>query len=252
MFGTACKLPPALFALLALTAASVGAEPMRERKEKTLLETTRAVYSVFQKDTEVGTETVTRYLYNDNTIVYKATVKLEMSSDTSIDQESELVLEEESRFPRSYRLDKSARNAEMIHEIQVTVEMFANVARSTTEVQGHVVERIVVLPAGTPLMSVDVVHPIYQLLFWYDREKGGRQAFQVLEVMRNRPDDVVLELRDRQSVSVGGELVETDVYVLHWTSHAVSYFVDGEGRVVAANLGFLRAELVEWTSWEEG
>lgn len=249
MFDAVCKGVLALVMIGAVVSAETEAsEAMRERREKSLLETSHAVYRVFQGENEVGTESITREVYNDNTIVFKSTIELVMSDEVSMAEESELVLEEESYFPRSYRVNKRMRHGETVVESRISVEMFANVARMEKDIQGKSEKRNIVLPTGTPLVSADVIHPVYQLLFWYDRDKGGRQAFRVFEISRRVPEEVVLTRGDRENVMIAGTTAEVDVYVLEWPTQRVRYYVDDEGRVVATDMGFMRTELTEWNA----
>jgi len=256
MYGAGSRLICAAGALALLVgAAAVPATPaerMRERRVRTLLSETRALYRLYYKGSEVGTEKMVRRLYDDNTIVYEGDVDVQMSADVHTAEKGTLVLEEESHFPRSYRVDRVMESGGKSLETHIDVQMFANVARRIQTIGDATEKRNVVLPTGTPLIGTNVVYPVYQLLFWYDRERGGRQSFEVFEVSHRETERVVLSLEGQDSVAFDGGDVETDVYLMDLPTHPVRYYVDRSGRIIAADLGFLRAELVEWAEGKDG
>lgn len=248
MSGTACSSALALIVVAAMSPWNAEAgEPMHKREERTLLEKSHAVYDLFRDGEKVGAQSVTREVFDDNTIVFTATIDLQLSNEVMIVQEIELVLEEESHFPRSYRMNKKTRHAQTVIDQRFNVEMFANVARVEKEVNGEVETHNLVLPTGTPLVESSVIHPVHQLLFWYNHERGGRQAFRVFEIDHNASSEVVLERLERQTVALDGEELEVNAFDLDWRTHKARYYVDDEGRIVAADMGFMRAELSEWT-----
>ena len=248
MSGTVYSSALALIAAAAMCPWSAEAgEPMHKHKERTLLEKSHAVYIMIRDGEKVGTESVTREVFDDNTIVFTATIDLQLSGEFMMTQEIELVLEEESHFPRSYRVNKKMLQAETAIDQSFNVEMFANVARVEKEINGVVETHNLVMPTGTPLVESSAIHPVYQLLFWYDHERGGRQPFRVFEISHSAPREVVLERLERQTVVLDGEELEVNAFALDWSTHQVRYYVDDDGRIVAADMGYMRAELHEWT-----
>ena len=172
---------------------------------------------------------------------------MKLSAEFIMTQEMELVIEEESHFPRSYRVNKKMRQAQTAIDQRFSVEIFANVARVEKEIDGVVETHNLVMPTGTPLVESSVIHPVHQLLFWYDHERGGRQPFRVFEISHSAPSEVVLERLERQTVALDGEELEVNTFALDWSTHKVRYYVDDDGRIVAADMGYMRAELHEWT-----
>jgi hypothetical protein len=130
----------------------------------------------------------------------------------------------------------------------IRVEMFSNVAVIETELKGNAGSRNVVLPVGTPIIDSGVGHHVSQLLFWYDQERGGRQSFRIFEVVRGAQEEVVLRRLEDGTTTVMGEPTEVESYALEWSTHTVQFYIDKTGRLVGVDMGYLRLELVEWSS----
>jgi hypothetical protein len=253
MYVTVCRLLAVAAVLMwAGDAAAQATRDTMKKRPRRLLETTHMVYRAFQGDEQIGTETVTREVWNDNTLVYRGRIAIKMQAGVAIDEDVDLELEEESRFPRELEMDKTMRQGEQVMEQEVSIELFANVAVVKTKLPTSSETRNVVLPSGTPLVESTIVHHFYPLLFWYDEQRGGRQTFRVFEISRGKPDDIVIRVAQADTVNVLGTPEPVEIYAVEWATHTTHYYVDVQGRVVRANLGYMRFELEEWTAEQHG
>jgi len=218
---------------------------MNKREEARLLETTVSSYEIVMAELVVGSESVTRRLYSNNTVAFSAQVNMKPADGVMWDQEVELVLTEDSYFPRRYEMTKVTTHEERRIEQWTALEMVSNVAVVSTRINQSTDTRNIELPAGTPVFETDILHLVHQLLFWYDRGSGGRQRFTVFDPMRGKTNDFVMLLSGVETLEVMGATTEVEVFTLEQGTVTGEYFLDGEGRLVGADLGYLSYQLVE-------
>lgn len=232
-----------------------AAESTREamkREEARLLETTVSRYDILQSGTRAGYESVTRRLYSNNTIIFDADIELMPAEGVLWNTEVKLVIEEDSHFPRSYEMKKEMTHQGRTMEQSTRVEMVANVAVVTSNINQSEETRNVVLPAGTPVFESGALHLVHQLLFWYDRGTGGRQRFTVFDPLRGQTSDFVMLLTGAETIDVMGAATEVEVFQLEQGAITGRYFLDANGRLVGADLGFLTYLLSDEKTLEEG
>ena len=136
MCRNACRSTRSLIAALLLAATpALAAPPMHPTKEPSVVSTARAKYTLVQGDQEVGHESVTRRTLDNNTIRFEAEDVVK-NPGVTMTVKSELVVEEESIFPRSYRAAKTITQPTDVFEHVVTVDMYANVAVLGSELKG--------------------------------------------------------------------------------------------------------------------
>jgi hypothetical protein len=210
-----------------------------KREETRLLETTVTRYDILHSGERAGYESVTRRVYSNNTLTLDAEVELVLPEGGRWDTETKLVLEEDSYFPRSYEIKKRMGNEERTAEYQARMEMVANVAVLSTRVNDKTETHNVVVPVGTPVFDTGVLNLVHQLLFWYDRRTGGRQRFTAFDPMTGKTNDLVMLLTGADTVDVMGESTEVEVFQIEQGVVTGKYFVDADGRLVGADLGFL-------------
>jgi len=251
MISNTCYRRATLLALAFLVvggAVSSFADTGHERKaKKTLLESSVATYQILQGEATVGSETVTHEVWGDNSVVYKSVIGMSLAEGARWDQTTELVLDEESYFPRSYSMTKLMVYGEQKVEQSASVRMVANVAVISTRISGSESKQNVVVPAGTSFNETGVMHLIHQLLFWYDADVAGRQTFTFLDVSRGQTEDVVLHKGERETIEVNGETIEVDTFALERSTVTQRYFVDDDGRIVRADFGYIVYSLSDWT-----
>lgn len=238
-------------------AAWAGAESTRDsmkRVEKRLTETTVSRYDILQSGTRAGYESVTRRVYSNNTLTFDGEIEMMPAEGVVWNTRAQLVLEEDSHFPLSYEMKKDMTHEGRTMEQQTRVDMVANVAVVTSDINGRHDTQNFVLPAGTPVFESGVLYLVHQLLFWYDRGRGGRQGFTAFDPMRSKTSDLVMLLAGADTVSVQGRPTPVEVFQLEQGAVTGRYFVDAQGRLVGADLGFLTYELSdeETTSGDGG
>jgi hypothetical protein len=234
-----------------LSAGDAGGQASRDamkRAETRMLESSILNYTIVQGGEAVGSESVTRKLYSNNTIAFSADITMAPAPGVVWTTEVELVLEEDSHFPRRYEMKKVITHEERSIEHRATVEMFANVAVVHATINESVVSNNIVLPAGTPVFETGILHLVHQLLFWYDRGSGGRQRFTVFDPMRGKSSDFVMLLTGAETIDVMGAPTEVEVFQLEQGQVTARYFVDAEGLLVGADLGYMSYSLSETAS----
>lgn len=235
---------------LSLAALSLAASPAEKREgagEPTLIGATEAVYSITQVGELVGSEAVRQEVLDDNTVVFRSSIKMEPPRGMGWEETTELVMDEESYFPRSYRMDKKMSGMGRTIDQSIDVEMLANVAVVATRLNEVEQKRNIVLRAGTSFYEMGVMHLVHQMIFWYDRDIEGRQSFSALDVARGVVNDFVLHVSGQDTIEFNGETLDVSVFSLEGTAVATRYFVDARGRILRAESGYAVYELTEWS-----
>jgi len=223
-----------------------------ERKPRTLTFERHATYQLVRGEQTVGTERVVAKTYSDNTIEFEVYSRQVYPGEAEVEQRSELVVEEESYFPRQYNKLKEMRAPKggFTHEVSIT--MYANLAEVRTKLETSETTRRVVLPTGAAFIETGMVHHLEQLLFWYDREVGGRQNFDVFEVDQTRPEPATLRKVEDTTVAVVDEEVSAEKFVLEREKIDTTFYVDAKGRIVRVEYFGQYFELTDWAEKEAG
>ncbi|HEU4928645.1 MAG TPA: hypothetical protein VFU38_02360 [Candidatus Krumholzibacteria bacterium] len=238
-----------VFAAAAITAASAFAiaAPMRTVKEPALLSTERATYAILQDNQEVGKESFVRRVFDNNTIRFEVEHVLRNPAVT-MTTKGELVLEEESYFPRSYRAEQTVTQPddEFVHT--VTVDMFANVAVMGSELRNTTSSRRIVVPAGIAIQTVGTVYQWFQVLFWIDPNGAGRHKFQWLDPSSGAVQSGEMYVAEPETIDVLGKKTKVTVYKAERErlGQAVLY-VDAKKRIVKVEQNMMTYRLDQWS-----
>lgn len=247
MWPSMCHSPRLFLFALLVASPAIAAPPMHATKEASVVTTARAEYVVVQEDQEVGTESVTRRIFDDNTIRFDAETTIRNVAVTYTINSS-LTIEEESYFPRAYRAEKKIAqpDEEMVHT--VTVDMYANVAVLGSELRGLASTRRVVVPAGIAVTEVGLLYPWYQLLFWVDPEAPGRQPIQWLDASSGKVESGEVYIAGEETIDVLGKKTRVTVYKAERERLGpATLYVDGKGRIVKAEQNLSVYRLREWS-----
>jgi len=233
---------------ICVCAVAADAGTMKKKKERKLVETQRLVYKVSMTDREIGSETITRHTYNDNTVEFVVDMVDQFTAETRQKQHVTLLVEEESYFPRSFRSKKeiSTSGREIVHE--VAIDMFSNVAVVDTHLGATTDTRNFVLPTGTAFFEVGALYPLHQLLYWYARDIGGFQSFYIFDFQRGKELTAVLSMSGPETVDTINGNVETDVIEFENDEYKMRMNVTKDGLVVRADQSTTRFELVEMST----
>ena len=246
MCRNACRSLPGAVLLLAAWPA-LAAPPMHATKEASVVSTASAKYTIVQEDQEVGHEWVTRRLFDDNTIRFEAE-DVVINPAVTMTVKSEMVIEEESYFPRSYRAEKTIAQSTDVFEHTITVDMFANVAVLGSELRGTKDSRRVVVPAGTAIQEVGMVYPWYQLLFWMDPTSDARQPIQWLDPSSGALDTGEMYAAGETTINVLGKKTKVTVYKAERQRvGSATLYVDAKKRIVKAEQNMLTYRLDQWS-----
>jgi hypothetical protein len=239
-----------LAAALTTAATAARAVPAGNKPQKpprAAVQVVRAAYDVFQNDEVKGHENIVRTNYSDNTIAFDVEYVLSPAEAITARQNVELLLREDSYFPLRFHEEKNIDQQGSQMQISIDVEMLSNVAVFTSSTSGKSGSRNIVVPTGAAFVETGVVYIYYPFLFWYDNDRGGRQNFDVLDVTGGRIKAVVMEHLSRQTVTVGGQEYEADLYLVERDRYNVNLFVDDDGRILRVEQNFMRWDLTSWS-----
>jgi hypothetical protein len=242
------RLTSVIAAVAALAAAaSISSAEKMKKAPRQPLEITKSSYVITQGGEKKGSEDILQTVYNDNTVTFDVTADFSPVAEVSLHQDADLELEEESYFPMKYHLDKKIRQKDSDVELFIDVEMFANVAVMTTGTKTQSATRNIVVPTGSAFVETGVVYIYYQFLHWYDRDRGGPQNFDVLDVGSGESSTVSMQLVTQDTVTVDDADIPTDLYVVNREKYDVKLYVATDGRIVRAEQNMLRFDLADWS-----
>lgn len=232
------------------SAGIVFAAPSNKKQTKpaSLLEVTRAEYKIVQGDVEFGSEVVTKKTFDNNTIVYLGDIDQSPGAIVRVKNTTELTLSEDSHFMRTYAAKRVVTQGEREVTQGISIRMYANVAVSDVTIGENTTKRRIVVPAGAALLEQAVANHFYQLLFWYDREVGGRQNFQTLDPLTSRVESAALLLESEKSMPVNGKDTAVAVFKLERErAGETRAYVDADGLIVRFEFGLMVWDLVSVT-----
>lgn len=250
---TACFAAAAGLLLTGAGSVAAGQDMHRAAEPKELVRTVTASYKITQSGKDFGSEKVTRREYNNNTVEFVSVVTLVPAEGVEIRLETELVLEAESYFPMSHRLKKNVTQGGSQLTQETEIELFANVAviRSRRGESEEVEKKI--LPAGAALVAGNGCYYFYQLIFWYDRNLGGRQTFDIFDLDQETSQPGVLLMAPMDNIEVMGKSTPVVLCVLEREKRKpTEIFLDENDRIVRLDQNFMIYELTDWSETPAG
>jgi hypothetical protein len=229
---------------------SLGAEGPHKRREATVTSTQRTEFRILQEKSEKGRETVEKKVFSNNTILFTIDASMAYGPGLTMSQHIELLVEEESFFPRSLHIVKNVMQPDSTSfEHKIDVEMYSNVAVVSSLINKQAGSRRVVVPTGIAVSDVGVLGYLYQLLFWYDRETGGGQRFEWLDPLSSTVNGGELKFEKEETIPVMGKKTKVSVFSVEREKHgAAKLWVDSKGTIVRGEQNYFIYELVKKSS----
>jgi len=221
----------------------------RTRAARKVISTENMTYTIVQDTTKVGTERVLKTTYSDNVVDYKGAIATHLSPVVTVEQSTDLQLGDDSYFPIHYRTHKKTTARGHTVEQTTELEMFANVGVLTEQLApGKTVTHNVVMPSGTAVLETGVIHHLYEIVHGYNDDSGGRQAFDIIDFPSGKLGQGVLYFAGDDTLSVMGHKEPVREYHFDRSSYSQKFYVDAQGRIVAADFGYMRYELTAYKS----
>jgi hypothetical protein len=240
----------AVAALLLLPAISLSGEQkskMKTVKPRELVRTEVLKYTIFQVDQEVGSESVTRDDYDDNSIVFQSEIEIHFTHGSDMSIETSLTVEEESYFPMRYRMAKRVSQGTNEFDDITDIEWFANVAVIYKNIRTREDTTRITLPTGAVVLDPIAAHHLNLPLFWYNKDLGGTQSFNVLDPNSKTVHSVTLRPQTEETIEVAGETVNVTRYEFINKNSNFKVYVDANDRIVKVDQGYMVYELSEWS-----
>jgi len=238
-------------AMIWLPASAARGETPHQRSEASLRSTLVTEYRIMKQgdkanDVKVGSETVEKKVFNNNTVVFNIVAVMTYGEGVSMTQHIELVLEEESFFPRTLKVEKTVSQGEKgDFDQEISVEMFSNLAVVRSKLGGKESERRIVVPTGIAITDVGVLGYLYQTLFWYDRKLGGKQRFEYLDPVGVAIQSGEMTVDGEETILVMGKKIKTTVFKLVRDKLGpATLWLDADGVIVQGEQNFFKYELV--------
>lgn len=214
--------------LFAGAAAAAPKEPAAPPKAK---ETVAGVYSIFQMDREVGSESFSKTVYDNNTVVFESKTIITLAQPDSIIETSFMTLEDDSYFLIDYA---STRFAGKLRQ-STGIEVYSNVAAIKTVTNGKENSQTRVLPAGALCIQSGTTYQLELYLQRYNDTAGGKQSILIFDPIGKKEYTKVLELMGQEETAVLGETKLYAAYALQGERGIeIKFFVDDSRRIVKA------------------
>lgn len=235
----------AVFEILFIVLAGVGAVSLAAAPRKTappaVKEAVEGAYTIMQLDREIGVESFSRTVYDNNTVVLEARTVTRVTEPDSMVDTSSLTLEEDSYFLIDYR---SSRNAGKLQQ-KTSIDVYANVAHITTDTNGRRNTLTKALPTGVLCVQSSTASNLEMYLKRYNDTAGGKQSILVFDPLGKREYTKVLEKTGQEQIDVLGTRQPCTVYALQDSKGIqVKFYVDATGRVVRAEIPLQRMTFV--------
>ncbi len=242
------RLAVLVFVLIpAISLAGQSDKKMKRTEPRKLVYSVTSTYNIFQVDKQIGSETVTRNDYSDNTVDFQSTITLQLPNGAGISTKGELLLEDESYFPMGYTSVRTMKQAGTEFDNGTYIEWFANVALVRRKTPASEDTTHIVLPTGTAVLDVNAAHHLYQLLKWYDFETGGVQGFNVLDPTLAKLYSASLRLLAEETITIGGNEFVASRFDFNRDKNTAKVYVDAEGRILKVDQGYMVYELADWS-----
>lgn len=230
-----------VLAVVFATALTQGARAGGEIKKRTrhLIRESTDTYDIVQADRQVGRETVTRSEFDDNTTRFEARTEMQMSHGAKVETDNDLLLEEDSHFPLKFKMKRVVRQENMEVEQTMDIDMVSNVAviRAVTN-ENEVVSRKI-LPTGTAIIDMMTAHQYYQPLYWYNRDSGGVQVFNVLDPLLKKEYSATMRFQQEETIEIDGKPVAASRFEYTREKLTAHLWVDANDRIVKVEQGFM-------------
>ena len=226
--------------------APARGEGPHQRRPASLTSTQRAEYRIVQNDEEKGRETIEKQVFNNNTVVFHIEASMSYGPGVRMTQLIELLLEEESYFPRTLHVSKTVEQPDgQSFEHLIDLEMISNVAVVSSRINNQEGSRRAVVPTGVSVFDVGVLGYFYQTLFWYDRATGGAQRYEWLDPISVTISAGELKLEKEDTITVMGKKKKVSVYTIEREKlGAATLWVDEQGTIVRGEQNYFVYELV--------
>ena len=232
--------------VLLLAGPATAVPPGKHRSVGKLASTVNASYRIMQSGQKVGAESYEEQKFDNNTTVFKIENELTYGQGVALSQKTELTIEDESTFPRTLHVVKTIAQPGGGFEHRIDVEMFSNVAVVTTTLRDVKETQRVVVPTGIALEELGTLTYLYQTLYWYDREVGGRQRFQWLDPGFAKVSEGEIYLTGEDTIDVLGKKTKVSVFKLERATYGpATLWVDAQGMIVRGEQNLSIFELVD-------
>ncbi len=198
-------------------------------------------YRILQMDKEIGTQEFKIKIYDNNSLQIECRQLLSVTGKDTFKEESSLLVEEDSYFPKRYTSKKQAKN----YTMQLQVDMVANVGVFKTKTPSTETTETRVYPAGSLCLPMGLVSYLSQLLYRYNDKAGGKQRILTFDPVSKLEEIIVVESSAPLDTTIAG--VEQQLYVYKIQrdkGREIMIYMDGEENMVKVVDVFQRMEYI--------
>ncbi len=164
-----------------------------ELPEPTVKSLVKGQYEVRRGGEIAGVEDFIRTTYTNNVVVVETVYEVLERDSVMISGNNRLEYEEDSGFPRKYYSYRRSAFPGEEHTIEVTIDLFANVAVIDESQDERGKRTVVALPTGCLFVEGNIANQLSGVLARFNPNGGGKQAFRAFDPLGGATTEVSLE-----------------------------------------------------------
>ncbi len=179
--------------LAANLVAGYAAAGKMESPEPTVKSTITGQYQISRSGEVVGVEDFTRTTFSNNIVFVETVYEVFEKDSVMVSGNNRIVYQEDSGFPSKYFSHRRTANPTEEHTIEVTIDLFANVAVIDERQDERGRRRVLELPAGCLFVEGNIANQLSSVLDRFSFARGGKQAFRAFDPLGGATTDVAIE-----------------------------------------------------------
>lgn len=170
----------------------------------TVKSTVKGQFEVKRGGEVVGVEDFIRTTYTNNIVVVETVYEVLERDSVMVSGNNRLEYEDDSGFPRKYYSYRRSAHPSEEHTVEVTVDLYANVAviEESQDERGR--RTVLELPTGCLFVEGNIANQLSNVLARFNPGVGGKQGFRAFDPLGGATTEVSLEVAgDSTFVSPG-------------------------------------------------
>jgi hypothetical protein len=173
--------------------AGYAAAGKMESPEPTVKSTVKGQYEISRSGEVVGVEDFIRTTFSNNVVVVETVYEVFEKDSVMVSGNNRLEYQEDSGFPRKYFSHRRTAIPTKEHTIEVTIDLFANVAVIDERQDERERRRVLELPAGCLFVEGNIANQLSSVLERFNFAVGGKQGFRAFDPLGGATTEVAIK-----------------------------------------------------------
>ena len=164
-----------------------------ESPEPTVKSTVKGQYEISRSGEVIGVEDFIRTTFSNNVVIAETVYEVFEKDSVMVSGNNRLEYQEDSGFPRKYFSYRRTTNPTEEHTIEVTIDLFANVAVIDERQDERERRSVLELPTGCLFVEGNMANQLSNVLGRFNLAAGGKQGFRAFDPLGGATTEVALE-----------------------------------------------------------